>query len=257
MKETKRVKQTWKRVVTMIVALVLVVSSLLVWLCANQKYFVFGKVVSVKLVSEVDGKHIETTEQEAIKVLKSCLRKARKNCQGRNVNIEVAPAIVAIEFQFATGKHICYEYEIYHSIEQANPFGEFYSLFPEQNVEAFTMDAYSYYWADGNKRERVYSAIGEYTQSTPEDSGNYNIVGKDIELYNRLAEIDGAVPYILKYVLEESKSSKGALLVAIANKLLEKDIVVDDAELPENFVCEYMEGTPKYYAARRVAAENK
>ena len=111
MKETKRVKQTWKRVVTMIVALVLVVSSLLVWLCANQKYFVFGKVVSVKLVSEVDGKHIETTEQEAIKVLKSCLRKARKNCQGRNVNIEVAPAIVAIEFQFATGKHICYEYE--------------------------------------------------------------------------------------------------------------------------------------------------
>lgn len=41
------------------------------------------------------------------------------------------------------------------------------------------------------------------------------------------------------------------------NKLLGKDITVDNAELPENFECEYLEGTPKYFAARRVAAENK
>ena len=47
------------------------------------------------------------------------------------------------------------------------------------------------------------------------------------------------------------------MAVAIANKLLEKDIAVDYTELPEGFECEYMEGTPKYFAARRVAAESK
>lgn len=68
-----------------------------------------------------------------------------------------------------------------------------------------------------------------------------------------------AVPYVLRWVLESENGDdgKGVLAVAIANKLLEKDIVVDNAELPDGFECEYLEGTPKYFAARRVAAENK
>lgn len=135
-----------------------------------------------------------------------------------------------------------------------NPFGDFYELFPEQNV--FTMKAYSNYWNDEDVRNKVYSAIDEYTPLMPGNS-NYDLVEENLSLYNQLAEIDGAVPYVLKYVLEAEDSGKGALAVAIANKLLDKDIVVDDSELPQDFWCFFEEGTPKYYAARRVAAENR
>ena len=122
----------------------------------------------------------------------------------------------------------------------------------------FSMEAYSDYWSDESIRKEVYSVIDgdEYTITFPEKS-SYDVIEENNDLYNQLSGIEGAAPYVLKYVLEEEEHHKGALLVAIANKLLEKDIVVNDEELPENFECEYMEGTPKYFAARRVAAENK
>ena len=122
----------------------------------------------------------------------------------------------------------------------------------------FSMEAYSDYWSDESIRKEVYYVIdgAEYTITFSEKS-SYDVIEENNDFYNQLSGIEGAAPYVLKYVLEEEEHHKGALLVAIANKLLEKDIVVNDEELPDGFECEYLEGTPKYFAARRVAAENK
>ena len=101
----------------------------------------------------------------------------------------------------------------------------------------------------------VIDNIEEVLPDVPSET--VHLIEEKLSLYNQLAEIDGAVPYVLKYVLEAEDSRKGALAVAIANKLLDKNIVVDDSELPQDFWCFFEEGTPKYYAARRVAAENR
>ncbi len=244
-----------KRWITMIVTILFLVVVLLgVWFFCNRKYFIIAKIKSVELTSVVDNKHIVTADQEAIRVLKKCLHKAWKNYQNRNVDIETAPVSVLIEIQYANGKRTCNEYKVYHTPGYMNPFGDFYELFPEQNV--FTMKAYSNYWNDEDVRNKVYSTIDEYTPLMPENS-DCDLIEENLSLYNQLAEIDGAVPYVLKYVLEAEDSRKGALAVAIANKLLDKNIVVDDSELPQDFWCFFEEGTPKYYAARRVAAENR
>ena len=234
---------------------VLVVIGFGIWFYSNRKYYIIAKIKSVELTSPVYNKHIVTSNQEAIRVLKKCLREARKNYQNKNLDVETAPISVMIEFHFANGKTVSYEYKIYHVSKYMDPFGDFFDLFPEENV--FTMDAYSDYWNDEDIKNNVYSVINEYIQVMSEND-SYDVVEENIVLYNQLAEINDAVPYALKYVLEEAETThKGALALAIANRLLNKDIVVDDSELPRDFWCFFEEGTPKYYAARRVAAENR
>lgn len=127
-----------------------------------------------------------------------------------------------------------------------------------ENKVAFDFANYDSYWSDEKTKALVYTAIENYSIKTTYIS-NYDIVSDDPELYNQIADIENAVPYVLRWVLESENGDggKGVMAVAIANKLLEKDIAVDYTELPEGFECEYMEGTPKYFAARRVAAENK
>ena len=104
----------------------------------------------------------------------------------------------------------------------------------------------------------MYTAIEDYSIKITYKS-NYDVIPDDPGLYNQIAGIENAVPYVLRRVLksENGDDGKGVMAVAIANKLLGKDITVDNAELPENFECEYLEGTPKYFTAKRVAAENK
>ena len=57
-------------------------------------------------------------------------------------------------------------------------------------------------------RNKVYSTIDEYTPLMPENS-DCDLIEENLSLYNQLAEIDGAVPYVLKYVLEAEDSRKG------------------------------------------------
>lgn len=225
-----------------------------IWLYSNRKYYILTRIKSVEVTSVVDSKHIITSDQKAIRVLKKCLHKAKKNYQNKRTDIEMAPITVLIEFHFANGKTVNNEYKIYHTSGYINPFGDFFALFPEENV--FTMGAYSNYWNDEAIRDKVYSVIDEYIQVVPEKD-IYDVVDENMDLYYQLAEIDGAVPYILKYVLEEVEPQKGALALAIANRLLNKDIIVDDSELPQDFWCFFDEGTSKYNAARRVASENR
>ena len=127
-----------------------------------------------------------------------------------------------------------------------------------ENKAAFDFANYESYWSDEKTKALVYTAIENYSIKITNRS-NYDVIPDDPGLYNQIAGIENAVPYVLRWVLESENGDdgKGVMAVAIANKLLEKDIVVDNAELPEGFECEYMEGTPKYFAARRVAAENK
>lgn len=125
-------------------------------------------------------------------------------------------------------------------------------------IEISVFSSSSYVMNDEKTKALVYTTIEAYPLE-PSIKSNYDVISDDPELYNQIAGIENAVPYVLRWVLESENGDdgKGVLAVAIANKLLEKDIVVNDEELPENFECEYMEGTPKYFAARRVAAENK
>lgn len=127
-----------------------------------------------------------------------------------------------------------------------------------ENKTAFDFTKYESYWNDEKTKALVYTTIEAYPLE-PSIKSNYDVISDDPELYNQIAGIENAVPYVLRWVLESENGDdgKGVLAVAIANKLLEKDIVVDNAELPDGFECEYLEGTPKYFAARRVAAENK
>lgn len=127
-----------------------------------------------------------------------------------------------------------------------------------ENKAAFDFTKYESYWNDEKIKALVYTTIEAYPLE-PSIKSNYDVIPDDPELYNQIAGIENAVPYVLRWVLESENGDggKGVLAVAIANKLLEKDIAVDNAELPDGFECEYMEGTPKYFAARRVAAENK
>lgn len=127
-----------------------------------------------------------------------------------------------------------------------------------ENKTAFDFTKYESYWNDEKTKALVYTTIEAYPLE-PSIKSNYDVISDDPELYNQIAGIENAVPYVLRWVLESENGDdgKGVLAVAIANKLLEKDIVVDNTELPDGFECEYLEGTPKYFAARRVAAENK
>lgn len=242
--------------ITLVIILFLAVLVLSVFFYSNRKFFIVRRVESVELNSPIDNKHIVTSDQKAIRVLKKCLRKTLKNNLKSNSKIEYAPIPVSIEFRFANGEKMSQEYEVYHSEDgkDRNPFGEFFDLFPEQNN--FSMVAYANYWDNEDIKEKVYSTIDEYTQVESEKHG-YDVVEENIELYNLLAEIDDAVPYILKYALEKPDTPKAVLAVAIANRLLNKDVVVDDLELPQDFWCFFEKGTPQYYAARRVAAENR
>lgn len=127
-------------------------------------------------------------------------------------------------------------------------------------IEISVFSSSSYVMNDEKTKALVYTTIEAYSLSLELSiKSSYDVISDDPELYNQIAGIENAVPYVLRWVLESENGDdgKGVLAVAIANKLLEKDIVVNDEELPENFECEYMEGTPKYFAARRVAAENK
>lgn len=127
-----------------------------------------------------------------------------------------------------------------------------------ENKAAFDFTKYESYWNDEKTKALVYTTIEAYPLE-PSIKSNYDVLSDDPELYNQIAGIENAVPYVLRWVLESEngRGCKGALAVAIANDLLGKDIVVNDEELPDGFECEYLEGTPKYFAARRVAAENK
>lgn len=126
-------------------------------------------------------------------------------------------------------------------------------------TKEFSMVDYAGYWSDETIRERVHETIKNYT-FVPTVRSDFGYAPENQELYDRLAVIDGAAPYILRYVLERDNSNGDgcdAMCVAVAADLLGRPIAVDDAELPDGFLCSYMFGTPKFYAARLVAAENR
>ena len=126
-------------------------------------------------------------------------------------------------------------------------------------TKEFSMVDYAGYWSDETIRERVHETIKNYTFVLTVRS-DFGYAPENQELYDRLAVIDGAAPYILRYVLERDNSNGDgcdAMCVAVAADLLGRPIAVDDEELPDGFLCSYMFGTPKFYAARLVAAENK
>lgn len=123
----------------------------------------------------------------------------------------------------------------------------------------FDFDYYSEYWGNQEKQNTVYKIIDEYVL-TPTFKSNYDLIPENQLLYEQLSQLgEEAVPYILKYVLEAEDGCgyKGALAVAIANKILRTTIVVSEEELPSGFECQFYEGSPRFFAARRVAAENK
>ena len=123
----------------------------------------------------------------------------------------------------------------------------------------FDFDYYSEYWGNQEKQNTVYKIIDEYVL-TPTFKSNYDLIPENQLLYEQLSQLgEEAVPYILKYVLETEDGCgyKGALAVAIANKILRTTIAVSEEELPSGFKCQFYEGSPRFFAARRVAAENK
>ena len=67
----------------------------------------------------------------------------------------------------------------------------------------------------------VYTTIEAYPLE-PSIKSNYDVISDDPELYNQIAGIENAVPYVLRWVLESENGDdgKGVLAVAIANKLL-------------------------------------
>ncbi len=130
------------------------------------------------------------------------------------------------------------------------------SIYLYQFPGVFLLDNYADAWSDETIREKVYEVIQNYT-FVPTVRSDFGYAPENQELYDRLAQIDGAAPYILRYVLERDNGFGGgddAQCVAVAADLLGRSIGVDDAELPDGFRCGYEMGTPKYCAARLVAA---
>jgi hypothetical protein len=130
---------------------------------------------------------------------------------------------------------------------------------PDPNKEqeySFNIDDFADYWGDEKLKEKVYSIIDSYTLNGSFKS-SYDLIPEEPVLYEQLAAVDGAVPYILRWILEneEGRGYKGALAVAIVAEILGKPITVEESELPEGFQCDYMYGTPKCFAAMRLVAE--
>lgn len=126
----------------------------------------------------------------------------------------------------------------------------------EKQEYSFNIDDFADYWGDEKLKEKVYSIIDSYTLNLTYKS-SYDLIPENPVLYEQLAAVDGAVPYILRWTLEneEGRGYKGALAVAIVAEILGKPITVEESELPEGFQCDYMYGTPKCFAAMRLVAE--
>ena len=124
---------------------------------------------------------------------------------------------------------------------------------------SFSLDDYSDYWSDEELKEKVYAVIDSYTltQDSLMYSDNYHLFLTNPALYEQLSAIDGAVPYILRWVLErdDGRGAKGALAVVIVAEILGKPLMVEESILQEGFQCEYMCGSPMYFAATRLFAE--
>ena len=124
---------------------------------------------------------------------------------------------------------------------------------------SFSLDDYLDYWSDEELKEKVYAVIDSYTLTKDSlmYSDNYHLFLTNPALYEQLSAIDGAVPYILRWVLErdDGRGAKGALAVVIVAEILGKPLMVEESILQEGFQCEYMCGSPMYFAATRLFAE--
>lgn len=124
---------------------------------------------------------------------------------------------------------------------------------------SFSLDDYSDYWSNEELKEKVYAVIDSYTltKDLAYYSDYYHLFLANPALYEQLSAIDGAVPYILRWVLErdEGHGAKGALAVVIVAEILGKPTMVEESILQEGFQCDYTVGSPRYYAATRLFAE--
>ena len=121
----------------------------------------------------------------------------------------------------------------------------------------FSLDSYSDWWSDETIREKVYEVIDNYTW-VPTPRSDFGYAPENQALYDQLAAIDGAAPYILRYVLERDNGNGNACdgeMTMMAADLMGRSFGVQDDELPDDILLtSYLRGTPKYYAARLVAA---